>query len=969
MATEGTPVREVRTPVAGTALTTWGVVGSDLTAQSWDAAKAIDEAYYANIFVYAAARALAEDVAAMAFRAGADLSKPTEYRLDSPLARLLGPAPGGPNPHMTSRQLWAWTIVQYLITGRLSWELAYATNAPRRDGKRVPGSVWPLPSSRVTPIASTKAGEYFSGYKFSGGGLAEKQLRLDQVFYHWKMSASDVRQAESALQAARLDVSVAVMQDRYDYAFLKNDSRPAAVVVHQAFAERAQRDEFRRDFEARHRGPLNAGKVAFMETDEEGALPKESLLIQQLGLSQRDSEAIARYERKLRNIIAAFGVPVSRLGDTSERTFSNADKEYEVYIRDRVIPLAEELQDAVNLRLAPMLGSDVGWFDLSRAKAAIRGARIRSLGIPELLKSRIIKINEARTELELDPVDGGDRFLTDQELGLLQGGAQALLVAQGATIPVALPQDPYEAPEQVEEPEEPEEPEDETEEVDVPTGSDPASGEDPPGGAEASRSRQTREADKHEVRRTQEYQRADRAVRAFERRFEEQFQALLDRQRRSVLQRLEGKRGRRMLARVAEGHEVRVTVEEIFDLQFWETATSDQFKELYAQITDEVLTVTGERLGLAFDLEARWVRDYVLGRANQLAYNTANTTYHAITSALDAGVAVGEGIPQLSKRIEGLFAQTYAKRAQTVARTEVISAYNGSVYTAGRNLPPGIVGAREWLSTPGPRTRATHVAAHGQVRTGDEKFQVGSAELKYPGDPGGGSAKEVVNCRCALTLLTPEEVRELGLDGLSDFSNGPGARVPDVTPSAKGVVPEGVPVALDGMRTRATADLQLLQSHFGPRFADLDDDLKEAIRGYQLGSDVNTALRAGEVTLDARRLDEALDALGTLPDDVVAYRAVGHAGLDELTAGGQYVDEGFMSAFIDPGGAASAVGDGDVVMQLVLPKGSRAAFYDGAAEGYEQELLVQRGVKWDVLADRLVDLGFGEQRVLVLRPT
>ena len=100
------------------------------------------------------------------------------------------------------------------------------------------------------------------------------------------------------------------------------------------------------------------------------------------------------------------------------------------------------------------------------------------------------------------------------------------------------------------------------------------------------------------------------------------------------------------------------------------------------------LAAISARFGISFDVAAKWVADFIEARANKLAGQVTQTTYEAIQAALNEGVAVGESIDDLAGRIRTLFAQTYASRAETVARTEVISAYNGAACSARRSCRP-----------------------------------------------------------------------------------------------------------------------------------------------------------------------------------------------------------------------------------------------------------------------------------------
>lgn len=86
---------------------------------------------------------------------------------------------------------------------------------------------------------------------------------------------------------------------------------------------------------------------------------------------------------------------------------------------------------------------------------------------------------------------------------------------------------------------------------------------------------------------------------------------------------------------------------------------------------------------------------------------------------------------------------------------------------------------KQWDATLDDRTRPDHQVADGQLREWDEDFLVGGEHMKAPSI--GGSAKQVINCRCQLLkrprwALDEEELKELqdranyfGLDKTADF--------------------------------------------------------------------------------------------------------------------------------------------------------------------------------------------------------
>lgn len=426
---------EVRDPraatVTGTSVSRWQG-GHTL----WDAGSAVTDAYYSNVYVYACARARAQDMSSLPLRFGADPEKPKDFDLKHPLAKLLGPAPGGPTMNISARRLIAWGLTQYDVTGRMAWEIASPVGV-RRDG--APFELWPIPAQLITPIPTESGADWFKEFQYQTKNGLRRTIPRDDLLYHWRPSQNDFREPESLLQAARLNVSIAIMQDRYDYAFLVNDARPAAVVVHEEFQVKKERDSFRRQFLDSHRGPDNAGKVAFVEASRDGSMPKDALLIQQLGLSQRDAEFINRMENEIRAICVAMATPLSRLADSSRRTYSNAEVEAKNYWRTAIHPCSIEFAEAINIQLMPRVGdsSNVCWFDTTGVPELEPNKRFAVGDIPELLNAEVINRNEARTSIELAEIGPeGDVF---GELPSSDSLAANDPASEHATEPRALP--------------------------------------------------------------------------------------------------------------------------------------------------------------------------------------------------------------------------------------------------------------------------------------------------------------------------------------------------------------------------------------------------------------------------------------------------------------------------------------------------------------------------------------------------
>jgi hypothetical protein len=134
--------------------------------------------------------------------------------------------------------------------------------------------------------------------------------------------------------------------------------------------------------------------------------------------------------------------------------------------------------------------------------------------------------------------------------------------------------------------------------------------------------------------------------------------------------------------------------------------------------------------------------------------------YSLIVREIETGIAAGESVPDMTARVQQVLTASatpyWKNRAVTVARTEALAAVNAGAYAGAvrdaeaRGDPAPF---KVWLATEDTRTRPTHKEADGQRTLLTSPFQVGGAQLRYPGDPR-GPANEVINCRCTFLPVT-----------------------------------------------------------------------------------------------------------------------------------------------------------------------------------------------------------------------
>jgi hypothetical protein len=381
--------------IKGTVSPTFLTPGQPMSA-NWNGQLAIRQ-FLGHTWVYRCLRTKADTLAGLPFRAGPDPDDPSTTSPDAPLARLLGPAspqaPGGPNPTTTARALWAWSKVQYDVTGKIAWNLI-------DDGNGGVSMLYPLVSAALDPVPSQAGStDWFDSFVYHTP-TGDLPMAKKDVFYGWRPGADDWRQPESALQAANLPIQIAMACDQYMWSLLRNGMVASKIVVAPPFEDDGDRRAWEEQFFSEFSGFNNAGKTIFAEAendyDSTGKLVDQAQ-VQVIDLSMKsvDAQLLQMVTMAKNDITLATGVPESLIGNASQRIYANADSEYRNFWTITMVSDITDFQDMVNVNLAPKLGPDVGWFDLSLVAALQPPQIFMPPAITDAINAGIINVDDA----------------------------------------------------------------------------------------------------------------------------------------------------------------------------------------------------------------------------------------------------------------------------------------------------------------------------------------------------------------------------------------------------------------------------------------------------------------------------------------------------------------------------------------------------------------------------------------------
>jgi HK97 family phage portal protein len=159
------------------------------------------------------------------------------------------------------------------------------------------------------------------------------------------------------------------------------------------------------------------------------ALFLQSAKWHEIGFSPKDADFTSQQTMSKRDIASVFHVPSQLIGDTSASTYSNYQEARKALYMEAVVPLLEHFRTDWNRAIALPLGQTErpGYnespllFDKDSFDAIATARAEATERVHKLWTSGLITQNEARRDLEYDPVAGGDTFYAPANFLPLQG--------------------------------------------------------------------------------------------------------------------------------------------------------------------------------------------------------------------------------------------------------------------------------------------------------------------------------------------------------------------------------------------------------------------------------------------------------------------------------------------------------------------------------------------------------------------
>lgn len=613
-----------------------------------------------------------------------------------------------------------------------------------RSGKLVALNL--LPPQHTSPIPHPK--NFVSGFEVLMPTGEKVVVPKDDVIWIRRPHPLDPYLSLTPMESAGIAIEIENLSKIYNRNFLLNDGRPGGLLVLRSEIDEDDKDELR----SRFRGNINrTGSISVISSDDGAEYIDTSA-------SPRDASYVEMRQLTKEEILAAFGVPESVIGNAAGRTFNNAAEELRVFWIETMMPHLEQIARALD-ELDDKYYID---FDTSQIPILIISKQERERYSMEEFQQGLISMNEYRKFTGRKPVESelADSLLISPNLapvantekpfdtGQVQPvdmgaapapGAPGAPGAEGAQPPGLPPIGAEQTPP--------------AEGGATPPTEEIAPGAQPspevqqavssaPGQLSAWRpgiqvKTENQALDEWDVKSEQSTERWTEILdRALERYFE--------RQQRVITEKALGAKSRRL---IASGE---LDVNSVFDTPIWNRQLADDLEPLFLGIATDAAEMTMKSANSEEQPSASEIKSIVREQVARVK-RVNDTTKEEIEAALLVAMAMAgdreeDRLSILKAALGAIFANLLAKRRRMIAEHEAQSAFNAGVFIAGSQMGKS---SKTWLTRRDSSVRSEHRMLHGKSVPLSKGFSTDGSVLRFPGDPS-APAHLTINCRCRL---------------------------------------------------------------------------------------------------------------------------------------------------------------------------------------------------------------------------
>jgi len=626
-------------------------------------------------------------------------------------------------------------VFRYRLSSQLlmSSRGAFIEKIRGRDGELI--ALQLLPPQHTAPIPDPK--KFVSGFEVDMRNGTKVTLKPEDVVWIRKPHPLDPYLSLTPMESAGIAIEIENLSKLYNRNFLLNDGRPGGLLVVRGEIDDDDKDELK----SRFRGNVNrAGAVTVLSSDE-------GVDFVDTGQSPRDANYVQMRQIQKEEILAAFGVPESVIGNAAGRTFANAAEEHKVFWNETMLPHLETIARALD-ELDDQYYID---FDVTDVPVLVLYKQERDRYLMTEYQTGLISGNEYRegagrkvvdSELmnamlanpNLTPIGYTNKKFVQQQMGAPgMGGAVPpagtpggpMMPGMGAVPPIpGMPAIEGVAPA----------PQD---------GMTAALAAEDVAAAQAGQMAQA-SAFGNQVSTKSLWdewdEKAENSLGRWTEILDTALERFVERQQRVIMEKAAGSKSRRALDSGS------LDYENIFDQRIWDKQLAEDMRPILSGIMNDAATIVSQEIGMQAEIDEKEASEHLkeqVERFQQVNATTAKEIEGAVLISLSLGDEEDK-MGMLKAALLAIFVNLLSKRKRTIAEHESHAAFNAGSFYAGRSIGAA---TKTWVSEKDAKVRPEHSSLHGNTVSMHEPFVVSGQAIMYPGDPT-APINLTMNCRC-----------------------------------------------------------------------------------------------------------------------------------------------------------------------------------------------------------------------------
>lgn len=344
------------------------------------------EQYGKSLYVTACISKISEKVASIPLECYQILNSKGDVKeiVVSPILDLLYK----PNPFHTKTEFWETTMINLKCTGDAYW-----MKIRNKGGKVV--ELWNLRPDFVT-IESDPV-NFIKHYKFQKQDGSHVILQKEDVVHFKYPNPLSQYFGLSPIQSAARRIQTEEFATKYQRNFFINSARPDAVIKNKSGTLSAiQTEEIREGWDKKYKGLSNGSKVAILHGDLE---------YQQISLSQREMDYIESMKFTRDDILTAFKVPKPLVAIVDDVNRANSETAMYIFLSETIKPEMVRIVEKINEEMIYPDFGDQFYIDFVDPTPENRDLKLREYA--QGITSNYLLINEVRQMEGLEPINGG----------------------------------------------------------------------------------------------------------------------------------------------------------------------------------------------------------------------------------------------------------------------------------------------------------------------------------------------------------------------------------------------------------------------------------------------------------------------------------------------------------------------------------------------------------------------------------